>query len=293
MRPDRIPGTIVTTIQKYQNWAEIITSRAKREIPAEFILRNGTRFETGKLLVWHELVNEIFFDHVYTPVPLQIERNDVVVDIGAHIGVFSVFAASLTQNTVYAFEPSPRNFEVLKRNIVVNRVKNIMASRVAVSDRLGSTALLPSTASSTNHLLFNQTILDQLEKYQACEEHQQYKRVMPHDFDESIEVPTTTLVDIMDSNHIEQVDFLKMDCEGSEGLILESTPKNYLKRIRKIAFEFHDHLSNINHDNMRKLLEELGFTTDLKWDDKSPVGFLYGWREAAVQSELSKVTREI
>jgi hypothetical protein len=31
---------------------------------------------------------------------------------------------------------------------------------------------------------------------------------------------------------------------------------------------------------MRKLLEELGFTTDLKWDGKSPVGFLYGWRES-------------
>jgi len=71
MRPDRIPGTIVRTIQKYQNWPEIITSRAKREIPAEFILRDGTRFETGRLLVWHELVNEIFFEHVSTPDHLQ------------------------------------------------------------------------------------------------------------------------------------------------------------------------------------------------------------------------------
>ena len=280
MRPERIIGTTVKTIQKYQNWAEIITSRAKKQIPAEFILRDGARFETGRLLVWHELVNEIFFDHVYTPVPLQIGRNDIVVDIGAHIGVFSVFAASITQNTVYAFEPSPPNFEVLKRNISVNGVNNIVASRSAVSDKLGSTTLLPSSASSTNHLLFNHTILHQLERYQASVEHRKYKRVMPRDFEEYIVVPTTTLQDIMDSNNIEQVDFLKMDCEGSEGLILVSTPKSYLQRVRKIAFEFHDHLSHISHDDMRKLLEELGFTTDLKWDGKSPVGFLYGWRES-------------
>ncbi|OLD84039.1 MAG: hypothetical protein AUF64_03045 [Chloroflexi bacterium 13_1_20CM_54_36] len=83
----------------------------------------------------------------------------------------------------------------------------------------------------------------------------------------------------MDSNNIEQIGFLKIDCEGSEGLILDSIPKSYLKRVRKIAFEFHDHLSIINHDDMRKLLEEAGFTTELKWDDKSPVGFLDGWRD--------------
>ena len=279
MRLDRIIGTTVRTIQKYQNWAEIISSRAKKQIPAEFILRDGTRFETGMLLVWHELVNEIFFEHVYTPVHLQIGRNDIVVDIGAHLGVFSVFAASMTQNTVYAFEPSPDNFEVLKRNIHMNGVNNIKAHRCAVSDRPGSTTFLLSSGSSTNHLLFNHKILHKLEKYQASVDHLQYKIPLPSDFEEYIEVPTTTLQDIMDSNNIEQIDFLKMDCEGSEELILDSTPKNYLKRVRKIAFEFHDHLSNLNHNDMRKLLEEIGFTTDLKWDGKSPVGFLYGWRE--------------
>lgn len=279
MRSARIIGTTVKTFQKYQNWAEIISSRAKKRIPAEFILRDGTRFETGRLLVWHELVNEIFFEHVYTPVPLQIERHDVVVDIGAHIGVFSVFAASMTQNTIYAFEPFPHNFEVLKRNISVNGVNNILPSRCAVSDRPGSTTLLLSSASSTNHLLSNHTILDKLEEYQASTEHLKYKSAMPGELRDCIEVPTTTLQDIIDSNNLEQIDFLKMDCEGSEELILTSTPKNYLKRVRKIAFEFHDHLSKINHDEMRKLLEELGFTTNLKWDGKSPVGFLYGWRD--------------
>lgn len=279
MRPGRVVGTTVKTIQKYQNWVEIFTSRAKKQIPPEFVLRDGIRFETGRLLVWHELVNEIFFEQVYTPAPLHIGRNDIVVDIGAHIGVFSIFAASKTRNMVYAFEPSPYNFEVLQRNLGANEVKNIAASNLAVSDRCGSITLLTSSASSTTHMLSNPTLLDQLEKYRTNTVHPRYSRVMPSHFEENIVVPTTTLQEIMDSNHIEQIGFLKMDCEGSEGLILDSTPKSYLERVRQIAFEFHDHLSYLSHEDMQKFLEELGFTTRLKWNGKSPVGFLYGWRD--------------
>lgn len=82
----------------------------------------------------------------------------------------------------------------------------------------------------------------------------------------------------MDSNHIEQIDFLKMDCEGSEGSILQSVPKEYLKKVNKITMEFHDHLSRLDHNDLQKLLEEAGFNTKLKWDNKSSCGYLYGWR---------------
>jgi len=42
------------------------------------------------VLVWHELVNEIFFEHVSTPDHLQIGRNGIVVDIGAHLRVQTI-----------------------------------------------------------------------------------------------------------------------------------------------------------------------------------------------------------
>ena len=63
---------------------------------------------------WYD-VNEIIFIHGYNPLHLHIERNDIVVDIGANIGIFTVFAASITRKTVYAFEPFPNNFEVLRK----------------------------------------------------------------------------------------------------------------------------------------------------------------------------------
>ena len=93
-----------------------------------------------------------------------------------------------------------------------------------------------------------------------------------------IEVPSLTLKGLMDNTHIDQIDFLKIDCENSEGSILQSTPDKYLKRVRKIAMEFHDQLSELNHSDIQNILERAGFTTKLKWDGKASVGFMYAWR---------------
>lgn len=271
--------TAVRCIQRYQNWIDIITLMAKKKSPTKVILRNRMRIEATRDIWLPSLVEEIFFEHVYTPDYLQIERNDVVVDIGANVGVFTVFAASRTQNTVYAFEPFPDSLEILKRNISMNSLNNVIPCGFAVSDKISSATLLLSPIRSTRHLLSDRAILDQLEKYQTDAEHIQFKDIMPMIREEYVEVPTTTLQSIMDINGIEHIDFVKMDCEGSEGLILASTPKNYLKRVRKIAIEFHDHLSKVSHGDLQKLFEETGFVTYLKWDGKSPLGFLYGWRD--------------
>jgi len=60
---------------------------------------------------------------------------------------------------------------------------------------------------------------------------------------------------------------------------LQSTPRPYLKRVRKIAMEFHNQLSNFDNNDIQKMLEEADFTTALKWDSKSSSeGFLYAWR---------------
>jgi hypothetical protein len=66
-----------------------------------------------------------------------------------------------------------------------------------------------------------------------------------------------------------------MDCEGSEGFILTSTSEEYLRRIRKIAIEFHDNVSILHHSQIKELLENLGFAVDLRWEGNGPFGYLY------------------
>ena len=83
----------------------------------------------------------------------------------------------------------------------------------------------------------------------------------------------------MRSNDLKEIDFLKLDCEGAEGSILTSTPGEHLKRIRKIAMEFHDNVSQLKHDEIQRLLADAGFVTTLNWNGRSPFGYLYGKRD--------------
>ena len=83
----------------------------------------------------------------------------------------------------------------------------------------------------------------------------------------------------MDQNGLDHIDFLKLDCEGGEGYILLSTPLDYLKRIRKIAMEFHDTLSPLKHEEMDRILVDAGFKTSLVWDGAESSGYLFARRE--------------
>jgi len=238
-----------------QNWFEIAMSIATHKTPAKVILKNGIRFDSGAIY-WPDMW-AIFYQGIYTPHYLPIERDDVVVDIGANIGVFTVYAATKMHSTVYAIEPFPSNFACLEQNIRINRLSNVIPLRFAVSDKSGTAQFLVSGAS----------------------QHHRLNSFAPDITEKCIEVPSITLQDFMDRQQIKQIDFLKMDCEGAEEAILLSTPKEYLQRVRKVVMEFHDHLTCLKHDELRKLLQEAGFSTELKLEKGGPLGFLYGWRE--------------
>jgi FkbM family methyltransferase len=235
----------------------------QHKTPARVILINGILFESHAIY-WADMY-AIFFQGIYTPPFLPIEKNDTVVDIGANIGVFTIYAATRTrkQNKVYAFEPFPINFEALQQNIRANRLNNVIPCKLAVSVQSGTELF----TDSTDDWRLKIVALIATEKY--------------------IEVPSIILEDLMDQNHLEQIDLLKMDCEGSEGIILRSTSRSYLQRIRNISMEFHDRISKLKHDQMRALLEDADFTTNVIWDGKSKLGFLYACMLGGVDKRVS------
>ncbi len=191
--------TILIGIHEFKNWRDISIATITGQRPTTVILRNGIQIDAPGDNTLLDMVHEIFFRKAYNPANLPIETNDIVVDIGANIGVFTLFAASRTKNTVYAFEPFPGNVEFLDRNIHTNCLDNVITHKVAVSDKIGRVKLFLSEISG-GHLLFDHNIKGKLDKY--------------------IEVPAITLQRIMDDNNLERIDFLKLDCEGSEGSIL-------------------------------------------------------------------------
>ena len=95
-----------------------------------FAVRGGTNDRV--------LFNQVWLSRGYSPAGFEIQPGDTVIDIGAHVGFFSVFAArKAKRGRVYSFEPAPQNFALLQKNVALNGIKNIVLHQAAVSRSRG------------------------------------------------------------------------------------------------------------------------------------------------------------
>jgi len=120
----------------------------------------------------------------------------VVVDVGAHVGYFSLIAARKVGSggKVFSFEPDPINYELLQRNIDLNGYTNVTTVNAAVADEIGTRTLF-------------QTALD-------SGRHSTYHHGLPENG--SVEVETWTLDAFWESQDWPTVDLIKVDVEGAE-----------------------------------------------------------------------------
>ncbi len=139
----------------------------------------------------------------------EYRKGDVVIDLGAGIGDFSILAANAVgeNGKVLAIEPSTRNFNLLKKNLIRNNIKNVIAYNYAVSD---SSKMI--------------TI--------------QYE-------DEKYEVQGFPIEHILRDANIEHPDVFKMDIEGAE-LNVVLTSLGTLKQCYMIPIELHDTKESID-----------------------------------------------
>jgi len=132
----------------------------------------------------------------------EVKKGDVVVDIGANIGYYSLILAKIVCNTgkVFAFEPAPDNYSILKKNVEINNYKNVVLENFAISDTNGEIELYLSEESMGWHRIYPS-------KY--CGENH-------------IKVKTITLDDYFRNNSFkDKISFIKMDVEGAELGILK------------------------------------------------------------------------
>lgn len=125
-------------------------------------------------------------------------KGATVIDIGAHIGYYTVLASDLVDRTgkVFAFEPDPKNYEVLVRNININELNNVTAYQMAVSDRTGILKLFIPPHDSGSSSLWT-----------------------PDNGREQVEVNVVKLDDFL-GNIDCPIGVVKIDVEGSETAVL-------------------------------------------------------------------------
>jgi len=84
---------------------------------------------------------DISINKLYDPINTafvlkRLKQGDIFVDVGAHVGYFTILASKMVGNTgkVYAFEPCPRNYSVLLKNIRANKLTNVVTINKAASN---------------------------------------------------------------------------------------------------------------------------------------------------------------
>jgi FkbM family methyltransferase len=164
------------------------------------------------------VLQEVFLANPYVSGLTALGPDPVVVDIGAYIGDFALYAIKhFGARQVFAYEPSKRNFSIMRRNIETNQCEDrIVSVNMAVSD--------------TNTVFMDIDVPDS----------RQINVSVYQPSSSLTRVPSVTLKDLFDIHKVESVDFLKLDCEGSEYAILLSAPLGLFGRIRNIAMEFHE-----------------------------------------------------
>lgn len=151
-----------------------------------------------------------------------IKKGDIVLDVGANAGYWTCLFAELVGDTgkVFAFEPVPYNFQLLKKNVEMNGYKNVTLEQKAVSNKTHTTQMYLTDHGSMDHRL-NQ----------------------PNQNRKSIEVEAVKLDDYFKNLDI-SVDLIKSDIQGADFAGIEGMQQLIEKSKNvKIIIEFAPHMA--------------------------------------------------
>jgi FkbM family methyltransferase len=185
--------------------------------------------------IWEKYSLNYFFN--------LIDKNKKVniIDIGANVGLYSLYAKHLPNSHFYSYEPFKFTYDLLNDNIKLNNITNVQTYNIGLSDKKGKTILnvcLSQDGLNTmgaNPLRFND--------------------INP------IEVEIDTLDNIFYNNNI-NVDFIKIDTEGYEYNILKGGEKTIKKYKPIIQLEFNEtnmRQCNIRPEQLLNYINELGY----------------------------------
>lgn len=172
-----------------------------------------------------------------------LRPGDIVLDIGANGGIYSIIASKCVGSTghVYAFEPSSREVELLQRNIEQNSLKNVTIIERAVGDNTTDVRFAIAKDGGLNALVDNKRPDQKIEKWEY--------------------VPMISIDEFMNEFSLDHIDFIKVDVEGAEHLVFKGA-KKLLKSRKAITILFE--ASNVNAVNYGYTVNDL-FKQLLEW----------------------------
>lgn len=187
---------------------------------------------------------EIFADREYKILePVISKARAPIIDIGAHVGMFSVYCAVLNPKMeIFAYEPDDRNFAAMKENLKLNNVRNVKMKNVAIGGTSGERTLFLSRDSHNHSILSAEAAGD-------------------FSGEEKI-VNVVTLERILEQNRLAKVSLVKMDCEGAEFEILENLSAEVFDVVENFYVECHRYTYEMNPARLVEIFKKHGFKTE-------------------------------
>lgn len=226
----------------FSNFPWMYMCKTLGRVPKCMKMWDGTLFNVLNLNSNIGTIIEVWHEKDYgTLEEIAHQEGAVIIDIGANIGAFTLFASKKPNVAmIYAFEPESNNFQLLEKNIILNKLADrVRAVKKAVCGSAGKRLLNVADDSSGN----NSFMMEQ--PYKSAEE-----------------VSCTTLSDVFAENNIEVCHLLKLDCEGSEFEILLSAPNELFKKIVTLFVEIHP-VPGHSPDMLKKLLVDQGYNVSI------------------------------
>ena len=175
----------------------------------------------------------------------RVPRNAICIDVGAHLGSFSLYAVSSGAAAVYSYAPDPALFKTLLRNVQANHLSSqIFPCEAAVVGAESSVVTFYPEGNASGHV-----------------------NPLPGD-NRGIPVKALTLTEIVEGNHLERVDVLKLDCEGGEYDIVFGTAPEIWDRIERVRLEYHFGRA----DELKKHFNALGYGLAFRTEQKGRNG---------------------
>ena len=223
------------------------------------------------------LYDEIFVRQAYLRHGITLAEDACVVDVGANIGLFSLFAAQYaTRGKLYAFEPVPAVFEKLTRNL---RQCGLSAKAfpvgIAAEDGEGEFIFYPRHSMLSGMTVYaNRTeaiaILKQSLENQKRAGSESAQELSRHIDDilagqmqtERCQAPLQSFSRVMRDQQIGHVDLLKIDVEGAELDVLMGIAKKDWPRISQVVVESHGSTERLQA--ITALLRGAGFLVEVE-----------------------------
>jgi FkbM family methyltransferase len=212
--------------------------------------------------------NEIFVDKIYLKNGIQVDNTSTVLDIGANIGLFSLFLKQKYPDCkIFSFEPSPELFDILKLNLSQFKDVKIFDYGLSSEEKIGKFTYYPNYSIMSSFFpdeiedakQLHAGITNQIQKHNPNYNKKMIDVLVSKKLSQKKELQCklTTISAIIKQHNIEKIDLVKIDAEKAEFEILHGIEKNDWLKIKQIVMEVHgtDKIKN----NIKKKLEDMGF----------------------------------